>query len=272
MDEESFAKFLELSGHRVIKTASGWWYNYLPQFYMGVPLHRPRKVDPEEIKFLHWHISRLGIVFSCTDEPNAEGKLMLCKDKPYDFSSLSTKARNQTRRGLERCQVEQISFERLAREGLAINQSALKRQRREGSSSYTDLQLWERTIKAWSSFEDITAWGAFMEGNLAAYVITMMVDNYCLITNFMSHSSYLSHYPNNALIFTVTKTVLSRPEIDYVTLGLESTDPYLVHFKENMGFKRQPLKLRVELNPILKPILSPTLRFLLPRAKNIKML
>lgn len=272
MNEESYTKFMELCGHRVIETESGWWYSYLPQFYMGIPLHRPRPVSLEEIKFLHQHISRLGLVFACVNRPNAQAQLILCKDKPYDFPSLSTKARNQTRRGLERCQVEQISFERLAREGLAINQSALERQRRRGRSFYADPQLWERMIKAWGSFEDIAAWGAFVGGNLAAYVVTMVVDNYCLISNFMSHSSYLSHYPNNALIFMVTKNMLAQPEIDGATLGLESTDPHLVHFKESMGFKRHPLKLRVEPNPVLRPILGPALRVLLPRLKNIKML
>jgi len=88
-----------------------------------------------------------------------------------------------------------------------------------------------------SRFNDIEAWGAYAGNDLAAYITVQLYDDGCArIRSHTSDSRYLRFKPNNALIFTVTKNLLSRNDINHVVYGGKSSDPHLEHFKENMGF------------------------------------
>jgi hypothetical protein len=107
---------------------------------------------------------------------------------------------------------------------------------------------------------DIRAWAAHVGGTVAAYAITLMVEKDGIIQSTMSDPSALGAYPNNALIFTVTRALLAEGA-SAVHYGFASEDAALVRFKENMGFKRQRLPCRAIFNPLLLPILRRIKKF-----------
>ena len=69
----------------------------------------------------------------------------------------------------------------------------------------------------------------------------------------------LPERPNNALMFTITHTLLARPAIEVVYYGPESLEnlPNLDHFKFDMGYVQQPLRQLAILNPRWRTLASP---------------
>jgi hypothetical protein len=157
---------------------------------------------------------------------------------------------------MEHCTVEQVDFGYLAEHGHTLNEETFQRQRRD-PQTITE-QQWHRYCEAASQIPDFEAWGAFVNGHLAAFMVTALVEDCLSILHQSSSTDYLRYYPNNALIFTVTKLKLSCPEVGYVSYGLKSLDDTagLDHFKLRMGFELKPFKDCVVFNPVLRPFLT----------------
>jgi hypothetical protein len=163
----------------------------------------------------------------------------------YDLTYQHQKARNQTRRGLENCKVEEIDFDYLAKNGLVLNQETANRQERE--SQYADLDYWNKYCRAAKDTAGVSAWGSFVEGRLAAFLIAIEADNW--VEWVVNHSStkLLKKYPNNALTFLVAQHFLKEKKCVGICYGLGSLEvtPYLDRFKERMGWTLKPIKQRL---------------------------
>jgi hypothetical protein len=257
MNAAQFAEFWQIQGHKVIETKSCYWYNPQPLFFMSLPYHR--LITPSRRELAHVLLSGPSVAVRFPTVPDGTGKeggLFIGSDRNYDLSSLHQKARNQTRRGLENCTVEQVDFGYLAEHGHTLNEETFQRQGRDPQT--ITKQQWHRYCEAASQIPDFEAWGAFVNGHLAAFMVTALVEDCFSILHQSSSADYLGYYPNNALIFTVTKLKLSCPEVGYVSYGLKSLDDTggLDHFKLRMGFELKPFKDCVVFNPVLKPFLT----------------
>jgi len=243
-DEE--AKFQRILGKRVIKTETYWWLELLEKnVYLSWPSDIPQNIKLREVvalSILH-PLSMFVLTTKNKKLLGIEHKTYFWHaSKPYNLLSLHKKARNQTRRGLENCKVTKIGWDLLTKEGMKINKSSLSRQKRKGFPNpiFTNEKFWAHDCKCCEKFVDIEAWGAFADNNLAAYcTIQIYNDKRARIRSAMSDTHYLNFYPNNALIFTVTENMLSKPNIEFVTYGGQSSDSALEHFKENMGFSKR---------------------------------
>jgi len=243
-DEE--AKFQRILGKRVIKTETYWWLELLEKnVYLSWPSDIPQNIKLREVvalSILH-PLSMFVLTTKNKKLLGIEHKTYFWHaSKPYNLLSLHKKARNQTRRGLENCKVTKIGWDLLTKEGMKINKSSLSRQKRKGFPNpiFTNEKFWAHDCKCCEKFVDIEAWGAFADNNLAAYcTIQIYNDKRARIRSAMSDTHYLNFYPNNALIFTVTENMLSKPNIEFVTYGEQSSDSALEHFKENMGFSKR---------------------------------
>jgi len=256
MNVEQFAEFWRIQGRRVIKTQTCYWYNPQSFFFMSLPYHRLVTPSPWELTRVLLGGPSVAARFSTVpDGTGKEGGLFICSDRNYDLSSLHQKARNQTRRGLENCTVEQVDFAYLAEHGHVLNVETFQRQGRD-PQTITE-QQWHRYCEAASQIPDFEAWGALINGHLAAFMVAALVEDCFSILHQSSATKYLGYYPNNALVFTVTKLKLSCPEVGYVSYGLKSLDDTggLDHFKLHMGFELKPFKDCVVFNPLLKPFL-----------------
>lgn len=257
MDCAAFAEFWRLQGHRVLSTPSCYWYSGYPFFYLSLPFHRA--VSPARREILHVLLRGPSLAVRFPTHPNGEdarGGVFLCTDRGYDLASLHQKARNQTRRALERCRVELVTFDYLAEHGHALNEQTFVRQ---GRSPLTIThERWRRYCEAAGSIPGFEAWAAFVDGSLAAFAVTALVDDCLSILHQSSATEHLRDCPNNALVFTVTRRALVEEGVGAVSYGLRSVDDTdgLNHFKIRMGFQLVPRTDRVVVNPILKPLLA----------------
>ena len=83
----------------------------------------------------------------------------------------------------------------------------------------------------------------------------MLVEDCYYIHLQKSASALLKHYSNNALLFTVMKAALARPEVGWISNGqiALAAREGLYHFKTSMGFEIHPFKEQMVFNPLIRP-------------------
>lgn len=265
MSAEGYARFLRQMGHKVRKAEGLFWFDVMPRVYMSFPfqhLVEPRGLDWKSILGSDGWIAR----FPCEVEFGRKSYRIIADQKDYDLQSLSGKARNQTRRGLENCQVRPTEFEELEGSGIAINRDTLERQGRIIPKGFDD--YWRRYFKEASRSEGAHAWGAFVDGVLAAYLIAFRMEGVCHILILRSRRALLRKYPNNALIFSYLKTMLTEEGTSCVSIGFESLQAGLKSldsFKLGMGFRKEPVGQRIFLKPWLGALIRPAAAGMLAR-------
>jgi hypothetical protein len=257
MNPEIFTEWFRRQGFQVVRTASSFWVNLGRRVYQAFPYHWLIQPDRQELdEFLQSH-KALGLRYS-TPLEEARGCLSyhaVYEDKAYDLKGLKKWARKNVRRGLRNCQVEPISFSRLAQEGWALQVDTLKRQGRRVPMPF---KAWQRICLSAADLPGFEAWGALVDGSLGASVISLkMEDGYYLLYQ-QCHSQYLGRHINNALSFAVTETLVHRKDHGSILYGLHSLDaPARVdEFKFRMGYHPKPVRQRVVFHPLLKPLIN----------------
>lgn len=254
MNAQQFAEFWRLQGYRVISTRSADWYTPHAFSALSIPYHR--WIAPARLEVARVFVSAPAIVLrfpSAPDGAGKEGGIFLCADRAYDFHNLQPRTRTMTRRGLEHCAIERADFDYLAEHGHALNVQTFLRQGRS-ANSMTE-QQWRAYCRAAGKLPDFAAWCAWVNGRLAAFMVTAMIEEYQSILHASSATDYLPSYPNHALVFTVTQQSLSRAQADCVSYGLKSLDDTagLNRFKAHMGFTLKPFKENLIVHPLLQP-------------------
>ena len=107
-----FSEFYRLRGHQVFRSPSAWWYEAHSRFLMSVPYHEEISPPAREMEELFAaHPSVIGArYFGPTSGSGAVSFLITCSDKSYDLTTLGKKARNQTRLGLNNCEVRSMTW------------------------------------------------------------------------------------------------------------------------------------------------------------------
>ena len=257
MDAGQFAEFWERQGCRVIETNSCYWFNSQPLSFASIPYHRV--VDPprRELAEVFFRGPAFAVRFLASPAENGQaGGLFVCSKDSYDLSSLRKKARNQTRRGLEHCRVERVEFGDLAQRGHKLNVGTLLRQGRS-PATMTEAK-WDLYCAAAARNSDFEAWAALVDRQWAALLVTALVEDVLTILHQSSAGDYLAYYPNNALVFEVTRRKLNDARVRLVSYGLLglTDNGSLEHFKFGMGFSLEPLRDHLVINPVLKPFLD----------------
>jgi hypothetical protein len=255
MSIAGYLQFLKSMGHRVVQVAGTTWFDAAPRVFMPVPFDH--EIDPQifDWKALFAH----GCTAARCLVPPPFGKpsyLLVVEDAAYDLPNLDSKARNQTRRGLEACLVRNVNFAELATQGVALQRDTLIRQ---GRRIRQDLeQYWLRYFTHAAQADGAIAWGAFREDRLAAYLIAFKVADTAHIVIVRSAAAQLRHYPNNALLFTFIQHMLHSGGVRRVSIGFEPLQANvgsLDRFKEGLGFQHLPVQQYVRLAPPLSTLL-----------------
>ena len=251
MDGQHYAEFLERIGHRVHQVEGVWWFNLYPRVYTCFPFEA--QLDPEQLD-LRDVLKTDGLIsrYSCPIESGIESYRLVVSDKSYDLSNQKSKSRNQTRRGLERCDYGTLSFDHLFEHGIRLNRETHARQQRAIPKGFDE--YWTKYYEAAADCPAATAWGSWHEGQLASYMISFRigaVENICIVR---SDRSLLKHYPNNAMLYSFLQHALGQDDISEVSIGFQSllsgNEP-LDHFKIGLGFQKQPIGQRIELRSTL---------------------
>ena len=270
MNNDAFANFFKKKGRRVVKTASGYWYEPHLFCFQNIPYHQAINPNKRELRDLFFkHRAMLVRFNSMANEKTFPGYIWICDQKNYNFAHLETKTRNQTRRGLEHNQVTAIDFDFIMQKGWEFINDTAQRQGREADFATTE--AWVRYCKAAAGNPDFEAWGAFIQGHLVSFLVGATIGDYYWILRQYSETAYLKHYPNNALIYTVTKSKLAEPTINKVSYGLDSVENTggLNKFKQGMGFSRQEYHQKILINPMLKWMKSKLFKLVMRHVSNI---
>jgi hypothetical protein len=257
MDYSQYAEYCRLIGYKVIETPSGVWIGPTRGFFNRVPLYETEPPSEKELYALFRRQPIVGVHYAL--EPSCRGKashVYLVRDRDYDLENLYRKQRTSVSRGLEDCQVRQMSFDELHFRGMPLNVDTLTRQRRS-DPTFADTDQWARFCQAGERVDGAQAWGAFVNGELAAYVVLFRIASVVSILYQNSRTNLMKLHPNPALIFTVTQTMMRIPGIDsvYYGPGWLNTSQGLNAFKRHMGFDEEPVVSVVRLRPAAKRIL-----------------
>lgn len=251
---------LREQGREVVEAGGCWWYNAYGQRRVLFAFPPHRLVSPTEVEvdgIFRQVPSAWALRHICAAAPEAASSCLWVRRRPYTIETLSANHRSKVRRGLKQCEVRPISFDELAASSHRA-QSDTRRRHGRSEAAFGVSEAMRRS-SAWQ------AWGAFVDGELAAFVVTLEVEGQVHIQVNRSTSALLKHYPNNALIFRVTEEALARPAIEAVCYGWESLtrQESLEQFKLGMGFEREPVGQRMVLAPRLRPLWNPVSRALL---------
>jgi hypothetical protein len=271
MNADVFAEWFRHQKYKVVKTPTSYWVEFGPRVFQAFPYHWI--VDPTdmELTVLFNNNGALGLRYSTSiSSPYGAASYHAVYDaKSYNYENLGKWARKNTRRGLSHCSVEQISFERLATDGFALQIDTLARQ---GRKLDIEKNVWmERCLSA-KFLPGFEAWGAIADGCLAASVITFQMNDWCYMLYQQCRRDYLAMHVNNALSFVVTRTMIERYGINSILYGLHSLDapPSVDEFKFRMGYTAKPVRQRVVFHPWMRPLMNTASHALLRASLYLK--
>jgi hypothetical protein len=260
MNPTIFSEWLVRQGFRVIHTESSYWYNAGPMICQSFPYHLVIRPSAAELEGLLRGHKMIGARFSTPiDEP--EGMIsyhMIFDDKEFALSHVRKSTRETVRKGLDSCDVVRISLEQYAEDGWILQCDTDARQGR--GKSYTK-EAWRNRALSAVGLDGFEAWGAFVDGRLAAALFLVQVDECVDILYQQSLREYLPLRVNNALTFVVTQDLMKRPSLQKIHYGLHSLSaPASVDkFKVSMGYSARPLRQRVVIHPAIpRAIIPPT--------------
>jgi Acetyltransferase (GNAT) domain len=268
---DDLANFYRLNGQRVVRTAHAYWYTPSPTAWSIFPYRDYPSVDESDYDQL-WRTWRGAAVARTVRavEPSSEANraLYICAIDGYDLASLSSNTRSKIRRGVAANEIRRVDFDELADKGAALHESTLRRQGRRVPPKARE--GWERTCMS-ASKTGFEGWGAYHEGRMVGLVLGFHFDGRYHLSSIRSDADALKTYPNNALIFTITKAALEQPGVHDVSYGLESVQHGLEGldaFKLSMGFTRLPVHETVVLRPSLRRFRRPATRAAVALAKR----
>ena len=252
MNPEIFAEWFRQQGRQVVRTPSSYWVNQGSRAFQAFPYHweiEPNRCERDELLKRHKAIA-LRYSTPLRAESGYASYHAIMEDAAYDLTSLGKRTRKNIRRGLDFSRVEPISFERLSEEGFLLQLDTMERQGRKADLDHNKWKTLCLTARDLPGFE---AWGALVNGVLAASALIFQMDDWYYILYQQSLRRYLPENVNNALTFTITQSLINRPGTKSVFYGLHSLDASasLDEFKFRMGYQAKPVRQRIVFHPWL---------------------
>lgn len=255
MDPQFHAEFLQRIGHTIKEHNNVLWFDIFSRAYTTIPYDAPIDATtfaPSEVLGANGVMAR----YSCEIENGVSSFQHVVTAKDYGMETLVSRARNKTRQGLRNCTAGEIDPKELGDAGIRLHAETLVRQGRRLPHNFES--YWKQYFAAASESPCATAWAAWHEGELAAFLISFKAGSKEYVSIVRSSQEKLKFKPNNAMLFTFLEQAMAREEIREVSIGLQSLQPggeSLDTFKRGMGFEERPIGQRIELRPGLKAAL-----------------
>lgn len=256
LDPDGLLAFYADAGFKVHKSPSGWWYEAGPRFLLAVPTHLPLSLDKSEARSIQRATGALGVRYVTADPADGrESWQVIASGADYCLEGFSGNTRSKLRRGLKKNEIRRISGKELMEVG---EQAFLDTVERQGRAERYRLDRWHRLLSAADRAPGIEIWSAWHEGTMAAYLLVMVFEDVCELYEARSRNDMLRHYPNNALIYTVTEDMLVKRAKREVTFGIEGLEELdsLDSFKLAMGFSKKLIHQNVIFHPAINTALA----------------
>lgn len=252
MNPDIFAEWFRQQGQQVIRTTSSYWVKQGSRALQAFPYHWVIEPTHSELNDLLKKHKAIALRYSTplSAQFGYVSYHAIMEDPTYGFASLGKRTRKNVRRGLDFSKVEPISFECLAQEGFLLQVDTLERQGRKVELEHNK---WRTLCLAARDLPGFEAWGALVDGKLAASALVFRMDDWYYILYQQSLRKYLPENVNNALTFTMTQNLINRPGTRSIFYGLHSLDASasLDEFKFRMGYLAKPVRQRVVFHPWL---------------------
>src|SRR5712692_4297302 len=230
----------------VFQTASATWYADSRVSLLCCPPDATVAPSARELRGLVIR-ARRPIVRYVTPDGVPWGRLVR-SERDYSIAALEPKARNQTRRGLERNTVRDVARAELLTSALRLARETWSRQGRRPRHGERGWTLIADAVDAGLA----RAWGAIGDdGDLGSLAITVDDGRTRHVVFHVSSREGLGRQASNALVFELTRASLAPDGVDLVSFGLRGFvgDSALDHFKVAMGYRVEPTPLRVVMPP-----------------------
>lgn len=243
LTEAQYVEQQRALGRRLHEHGGVWWEEVYPCYCKPAFIYKvlPRGVRPAR----RYSWLGYGHLVARLEEGNRTLPMMaLDRSRLEDFglTKLPSKKRNNVRRALEKCSVAPLAdiethLERIR----AINVAqALRHEENVGAQiparRYTaEADSWRAQIRAQFALAGREWWGAFVDGELAAYLRTYQVDGVRVIQHAKVDADYYKFYPMDALYYTVLAAAAADPVCRLILNG-RPMHPSLNHFKEQFLF------------------------------------
>ena len=162
-DIHHFIEWNRRQGHKILQTQSTYWVSAGMGTYQAIPYHAVISPSEEELQTLFAEHKATALRYS-TPLDAAEGMLsyhIVYEGKNYPPKKLPHKAK----KGLAIATIQPISLSQMAAEGWKLRRDTLARQGRTGAETQ---QWWEKLCLSGKDIEGLEAWGAIVDGRLAA--------------------------------------------------------------------------------------------------------
>ena len=253
-----YAEFMERRGRRIFEGAGCYWYDVSRGLIMGIPYHEPIDPAADEMRDLLSRARRIGARYLASEGNGLSGGLYLRRKSPYDITSVHRKSRNRLRHAIEKCVVRPVEKSELRAQGMQLNLDTMARQGRF-DAEFGEPRQWERLVDAAYNSTGVAVMGAFAEGALAAWSVTLKEDGWFHILHQFSGNAWLSDWvPNEAVTFGLTKAAMEDPEVDAVSYGVEGLvkGPGLHEYKLRHGYEFVPFGYAFALHPAASWLLA----------------
>lgn len=256
MNAEIFAEWLEMQGLSTYRTHSTYWCEVSPKVFQAFPYHWIIQPSESEVnEFIH---SKQAIALRFCTPVSCPGMIsyhIVFQGNDYSLEKLDRRTRQNIRKGLKNCTIEKIPFSKFADEGWFLEEDTIIRQGRDVN---LEKQKWHTKIMAAAELPGFEAWGAYIDSNLAASILSFQMDDCCELITQQCYSEFLKYRVNNALIYHVTNEMVNRSEINRIFYTMQSLDaPESVdEFKIRMGYTALPVKQRIVFHPWLSPLIK----------------
>jgi len=253
-----YAGFMERRGRKIFEAAGCYWYEVNQRMIMSIPYHEPMDPAPSEVIELVRRTRSVGARYLAPEGDGLVGGLYLRRKAPYEVTTVHRKARNRLRHALEKCSVREVEKSELQARGLQLNLDTMTRQGRF-DAEFGEPAQWNRLVEAIYSSRGVKVFGAFAEGLLAAYAITLTEERWLHILHTFSASEFLSDYfPNEALTFELTRCAAEDPRVDSVSYGVAGlvNGAGLHEYKLRHGYEFVPYGYAFLLHPAARLALA----------------
>ena len=263
LSEAEYAQQLRARGCRIHENQTVWWKTKYPLFCE--PAFEFRCFEPgaarpwssESMLGYAHRVPAAGMSNRVIEYMVLEGDAL----RGFSLARLGQKKRNQVRQGLKYCQIAQMQTLTPWLEDLRqINISQAERLMND-STFDTPPGDYVKHAEAWRSrMETAFAlpgrdwWGAFADGKLVAYLVTLRVENTLCIDTSKAHTEALKLRPNDALYWTVLEKAALDTECGRIMNSPVSRGT-LDHFKKEFLFEKRPLYF-YNSNPRLRRVLG----------------
>ncbi len=181
----------------------------------------------------------------------SEWYAIIC-DKFVGLEEMKSKHRNEVNRGLNNCEVKQISAKYLAENGYECYFKAFQNYKNINTNIIDEADFKKNILNS-EGFEDIIHfWGVFVEKKLIAYASNYIYGNIeVAYTTIKLNPDYLKFYPSYALIYKMNEYYLKDKQFEYVNDGFKSLlhetgiQDFLI---KKFGFRKAYLKLQLQYN------------------------